>query len=70
MAKTLIIAEKPSVGRDLAEALPGTFTRRKLEELTKQTTKKAAEADGETPEADEKRAGGSSRPSSSRATST
>jgi DNA topoisomerase IA len=42
MAKTLIIAEKPSVGRDLAEALPGTFTRRKLEELTKQTTKKAA----------------------------
>ena len=29
MGKTLIIAEKPSVGRDLAEALPGTFARRK-----------------------------------------
>jgi DNA topoisomerase III len=58
MAKTLIIAEKPSVGRDLAEALPGTFTRRKLEELTKQATKKAAEADGEAPEADEKPARG------------
>ncbi|MBA3421497.1 MAG: DNA topoisomerase 3 [Thermoleophilaceae bacterium] len=26
MAKTLVIAEKPSVGRDLAAALPGTFT--------------------------------------------
>ena len=25
MAKTLIVAEKPSVGRDLAGALPGTF---------------------------------------------
>src|SRR5215211_1840625 len=25
MAKTLVIAEKPSVGRDLAGALPGTF---------------------------------------------
>src|SRR6059058_5770191 len=25
MAKTLVIAEKPSVGRDLAAALPGTF---------------------------------------------
>jgi DNA topoisomerase III len=62
MAKTLIIAEKPSVGRDLAEALPGTFTRRKLEELTKRTTKKAAEADGDgdgaAPEADEKPARG------------
>jgi DNA topoisomerase III len=56
MAKTLIIAEKPSVGRDLAEALPGTFTRRKLEELTKRSTKKVAEGDGEgaAPEAEEK----------------
>ena len=26
MGKTLVIAEKPSVGRDLAAALPGTFT--------------------------------------------
>ena len=25
MAKTLVIAEKPSVGRDLAAALPGDF---------------------------------------------
>src|SRR5467141_5011280 len=25
MSKTLIVAEKPSVGRDLAGALPGTF---------------------------------------------
>ena len=25
MSKTLVIAEKPSVGRDLAAALPGTF---------------------------------------------
>ena len=41
MAKTLVIAEKPSVGRDLAEALPGKFVRRKLEELTGK--KKAAE---------------------------
>src|SRR5437899_6620190 len=27
MAKTLVIAEKPSVGRDLASALPGTFAK-------------------------------------------
>src|SRR5690242_19850258 len=27
MAKTLIIAEKPSVGRDLTRALPGTFSK-------------------------------------------
>ena len=25
MAKTLVVAEKPSVGRDLSSALPGTF---------------------------------------------
>ena len=25
MSKTLVIAEKPSVGRDLAAALPGSF---------------------------------------------
>ena len=29
MSKTLVIAEKPSVGRDYAKALPGTFTDRK-----------------------------------------
>src|SRR6476660_3160647 len=27
MAKTLVIAEKPSVGRDLARVLPGAFTK-------------------------------------------
>jgi DNA topoisomerase-3 len=27
MGKTLIVAEKPSVGRDLADALPGTFVK-------------------------------------------
>jgi len=27
MAKTLVVAEKPSVGRDLASALPGTFSK-------------------------------------------
>src|SRR5205814_7262143 len=27
MAKTLVIAEKPSVGRDLSSALPGTFAK-------------------------------------------
>jgi DNA topoisomerase III len=62
MAKTLIIAEKPSVGRDLSEALPGTFTRRKLEELTKKTKKAAADDDGAAddgaPELDEKPARG------------
>lgn len=28
MTKTLIVAEKPSVGRDLADALPGTFAKK------------------------------------------
>jgi len=27
MAKTLVIAEKPSVGRDLTRVLPGSFTK-------------------------------------------
>src|SRR5918998_3025831 len=27
MAKTLVLAEKPSVGRDLTRALPGAFTK-------------------------------------------
>src|SRR5947208_769956 len=35
MAKTLVIAEKPSVGRDLATALDGPFQRRKLEDVDK-----------------------------------
>ena len=30
MGKTLIVAEKPSVGRDLADALPGTFAKRSV----------------------------------------
>ena len=29
MSKTLVIAEKPSVGRDLASALPGSFKQSK-----------------------------------------
>ena len=33
MGKTLVIAEKPSVGRDLAGALDGPFQRRKLEDI-------------------------------------
>ncbi|MCZ4496403.1 MAG: topoisomerase, partial [Thermoleophilia bacterium] len=28
MGKTLVVAEKPSVGRDLSEALPGTFEKK------------------------------------------
>src|SRR5690349_702111 len=50
VAKTLVIAEKPSVGRDLASALDGPFARRKLEDVVpkKRRTKKAA--DGENPE--------------------
>jgi DNA topoisomerase III len=44
MAKTLVIAEKPSVGRDLAAALDGPFQRRKLEDIKpKRGKKKAAE---------------------------
>jgi DNA topoisomerase IA len=33
MPKTLVIAEKPSVGRDLAGALDGPFQRRKLDDI-------------------------------------
>jgi DNA topoisomerase III len=48
MAKTLVIAEKPSVGRDLAGALDGPFQRRKLEDIKpKRTRKKAAEPTNE-----------------------
>src|SRR5438876_2730636 len=43
MAKTLVIAEKPSVGRDLAGALDGPFQRRKLEDIKPKRTKKKAE---------------------------
>jgi DNA topoisomerase III len=43
MAKTLVIAEKPSVGRDLAGALDGPFQRRKLEDLKPKRTRKKAE---------------------------
>src|SRR5689334_18000631 len=44
MAKTLVIAEKPSVGRDLAGALDGPFQRRKLDDIKpKRGKKKAAE---------------------------
>ena len=47
MAKTLVIAEKPSVGRDLAGALDGPFQRRKLEDIRPSRKKKK---DEETPE--------------------
>jgi DNA topoisomerase III len=47
MAKTLVIAEKPSVGRDLAGALDGPFQRRKLEDIRPSRKKKKEE---ETPE--------------------
>src|SRR5712691_1669123 len=44
MGKTLVIAEKPSVGRDLGNALDGVFQRRKLEDVVlKRTRKKTAE---------------------------
>jgi DNA topoisomerase-3 len=43
MAKTLVIAEKPSVGRDLAAALDGPFQRRKLEDIKPKRTRKKAE---------------------------
>src|ERR671936_1755971 len=44
MGKTLVIAEKPSVGRDLASALDGVFQRRTLDDIKpKRTRKKTAE---------------------------
>jgi DNA topoisomerase III len=43
MAKTLVIAEKPSVGRDLAGALDGPFQRRKLDDIKPKPGKKKAE---------------------------
>jgi hypothetical protein len=44
MSKTLVIAEKPSVGRDLSSALDGVFQRRTLEDISpKRTRKKTAE---------------------------
>jgi DNA topoisomerase-3 len=43
MAKTLVIAEKPSVGRDLAGALDGPFQRRKLDDIKPKRTRKKAE---------------------------
>src|SRR5213592_3135114 len=43
MAKTLVIAEKPSVGRDLATALDGPFQRRKLDDIKPKRGKKKAE---------------------------
>src|SRR6266508_1088254 len=43
MAKTLVIAEKPSVGRDLAGALDGPFQRRKLEDIKPKRGKKKSE---------------------------
>jgi DNA topoisomerase-3 len=45
--KTLVIAEKPSVGRDLAGALEGPFQRRKLEDIKPKRGKKKAEETNE-----------------------
>jgi DNA topoisomerase-3 len=42
VAKTLVIAEKPSVGRDLAAALDGPFQRRKLEDIKPKRSRKKA----------------------------
>src|ERR671936_417900 len=47
MPKTLVIAEKPSVGRDLAAALDGPFQRRKLEDIKPKRGKKKAEETAE-----------------------
>src|SRR6184192_4272104 len=47
MAKILVIAEKPSVGRDLAGALDGPFQRRKLEEIKPKRGKKKVEETAE-----------------------
>jgi DNA topoisomerase-3 len=43
MAKTLVIAEKPSVGRDLASALDGPFQRRRLEDIKPKRSRKKTE---------------------------
>ena len=43
MPKTLVIAEKPSVGRDLAGALEGPFQRRKLDDIKPKRGKKKVE---------------------------
>jgi DNA topoisomerase-3 len=45
--KTLVIAEKPSVGRDLAGALDGPFQRRKLDDIKPKRGKKKAEETAE-----------------------
>src|SRR5918995_306824 len=45
--KTLVIAEKPSVGRDLAGALDGPFQRRKLDDIKPKRGKKKAEETNE-----------------------
>src|ERR1041385_6790537 len=43
MGKTLVIAERPSVGRDLAGALDGVFQRRKLDDIKPKRGKKKVE---------------------------
>src|SRR5919201_3024260 len=45
MSKTLVIAEKPSVGRDLAAALDGPFQRRKLEDIKPSRKRKQTNAE-------------------------
>ena len=46
MAKTLVIAEKPSVGRDLASALDGVFQRRTLEDVVPSKRRKKTAEEG------------------------
>jgi DNA topoisomerase III len=50
VSKTLVIAEKPSVGRDLASALDGPFARRKLEDVVPKKRRSKKAADDESPE--------------------
>jgi DNA topoisomerase III len=45
--KTLVIAEKPSVGRDLAGAIDGVFQRRKLDDIKPKRGKKKVEETNE-----------------------
>jgi DNA topoisomerase-3 len=47
VGKTLVIAEKPSVGRDLAGALDGPFQRRKLEDIKPKRGKKKTDETAE-----------------------
>jgi DNA topoisomerase III len=64
MGKTLVIAEKPSVGRDLAGALDGVFQRRKLEDIRPKRGRKKVDEES----ADEVVEKATSKPKSTRTT--